>query len=230
MRLHRGDRRTGCSSCEFRHLRGPRQACVWTNTSISGSRLRTLMERHDGICSCNCFGFQLHAMSTNLASYKASHFSATSSGSTMEQKLQSSEDLTAGSWAFNKNTLRFCDAFWTRTIKSGGEFWNPYGISQNILTPSDGKPDFFFTCKSIPRKGKDERQIRIECKGVAYFMRMHRQHDYYKCACSFESLRARKGRCPVSWHHLLRRFLAHNVVYAMDLHDKACSCGCFDVV
>ncbi|KAH0031698.1 hypothetical protein KCU78_g2735, partial [Aureobasidium melanogenum] len=81
--------------------------------------------------------------------------------------------------------------YWTRIIKNDDETWHQYGISQHA---TNGKPEFYFTCKNMPRKKGKEGAIQRACKLIASAMRAHRSDDnYYRCTCDFETLRQPGG-------------------------------------
>ncbi|KEQ65053.1 uncharacterized protein M437DRAFT_63710 [Aureobasidium melanogenum CBS 110374] len=131
-------------------------------------------------------------------------------------------------WEFVSSKYGPRKSYWTRVIQSGDETWTQYGISEQ---ESDKKPDFFFTCKFRPRKQGNERSIRRFCQRAASTLKVHRSDDYYRCRCTFETLRQPGGssRCSVRWYHWITRLTRHTVMDYMELHDIMCSCGCFDV-
>lgn len=143
--------------------------------------------------------------------------------SALENESKVSQTTPDLDWEF-----RGLENYWTRTIQRGHERWTQYGISQHSTA---GKPDFFFTCKNKLREGKQEKDLRECCTIIASAMWMHRNHDYHKCACDFETWRQRggSGGCHVSWYHLVTRMFRYIVGGAMKRHDYWCSCGCFDV-
>jgi hypothetical protein len=83
----------------------------------------------------------------------------------------------------------------------------------------------------MARKKGDERAIRTACKKACAVMRMHRSDNYYRCHCTFQTLRQPGGfcRCSVGWYHPGARLTKHALMQLMRQHDSVCSCGCFDV-
>lgn len=217
LKFHRGPTGGRCDSCDFRNVQ---EVCTLGRYSMSRSQFRMMMDRHDKVCSCGCFDVGCHAISITETS---------TSKLTLGQNIELSDDLSAEEWTFVPEEGSPSKAYWTRTVKSGDETWNQYGVSKDHQTPHDDQPDFAFTCKNIPREGKSEQYIRRACQITASYMSSHRRRGCHNCTCTFETLRARGGRCTVGRLHVITKFLARFVEFAMRQHDEVCSCGCFDV-
>lgn len=148
--------------------------------------------------------------------------------SALENEAKVSQTTSDQEWEFAPSRSRRCEKYWTRTIQRGDETWTQYGISQHA---TNGKPEFYFTCKNMLREGKKEKDLRECCILIASAMREHREPSFHKCACDFRTWRQRggSGGCHVSWYHLVTRMFRYIVGGFMKRHDWLCSCGCFDV-
>ncbi|THY51143.1 hypothetical protein D6C98_05748 [Aureobasidium pullulans] len=80
----------------------------------------------------------------------------------VQENLELSDDPSAGEWTFVPEESSPSKAYWTRTVKSGDETWNQYGVSKGHQTAHDDQPDFSFTCKNTPREGKSEQYIGLK--------------------------------------------------------------------
>ena len=143
--------------------------------------------------------------------------------------FEASEDKGDQPWEFVMGRFSLENYYWTRTVKTGDGNWYQYGISER---QSDGRPDFFFTCKMKPRRRGNERSIRDFCEEIAAYMRKHRSGNYNRCTCTFRTWQRRNegsAGCHVRWYHLDARTTNFFVSLFMRAHDCQCSCGCFDI-
>ena len=227
LKLHRKDRRGDCSVCDFRHAQGKWIGCPAGIFSTSRALFLHKMRRHDEACSCRCF--HIDAFGTPIVD----DTSGTPQPRTRTERqarhreLETQRNTPDQAWEFAAGVSSI-DPYWTRMVKNGDEIWQQYGISER---QSDGRPEFFFTCKMSPRKGKNEQIIRELCMGIASIMRGHRSTNYNRCACNFETWRkpGGPGGCRVSWYHLNKRITRNMIDFLMRSHDEVCSCGCFDI-
>jgi hypothetical protein len=98
-----------------------------------------------------------------------------------------------------------------------------------------------FTCKVIPKVEEMPATslIKIQrcCEQIAIELKAHRADERYSgrwescpaCACEFETIRTgpqgQVGICCDNWS---KKASAETLWWAMNRHDRLCSCGCFD--
>jgi hypothetical protein len=227
LRLHRTVEIQECSVCDFRHIQGKRIGCPASILSKSRARLLQKMRSHDEACSCRCFHVDMYGTPTIDESLETPQLHTRAERQALNRELEIQENTLDQKWEL---VPKVCDKYWTRAVKNGDDIWHQYGVSER---PNDDGPEFFFTCKMKPRKGKSEQDIRKVCKRIASAMRAHRstgRGDYHKCTCDFKTWRRRggSGGCHVKWYSLGARILRSSVDIWMRNHDLLCSCGCFD--
>jgi hypothetical protein len=229
LKLHRKNHRGDCSVCDFRHVQGKRIGCPASVHSMVRAQWLGTMRSHDEACSCRCFHVDSHGTPITDDASGTPQYHAGIDRQVVNRGLETPEDgRVYQPWESASMKFSSIDTYWTRMVKNGDEIWQQYGISER---QSDGQPEFFFTCKMNPRKGKNEQIIREVCMGIASIMRGHRSTNYNRCACNFQTWRrpGGPGGCRVSWYHLNKRMTRHMIDFLMRSHDEVCSCGCFDI-
>jgi hypothetical protein len=227
LKLHRTAKNEECSVCDFRHVQGKRIGCPASIFSTSRALFLHKMRRHDEACSCRCF--HIDTFGTPVVD---------DTSGTPQPRRRTERQATHREPEIQRNTpdqawefaagISSIDSYWTRMVKNGDDIWHQYGVSER---QSDGRPDFFFTCKMKPRKRRNEQIIREVCMEITSVMRGHRSTNYHRCACNFQTWRkpGGPGGCRVSWYHLNKRITRNMIDFLMRSHDEVCSCGCFDI-
>ncbi|CAC9886000.1 unnamed protein product [Aureobasidium pullulans] len=98
LKFHRGPTGGRCDSCDFRNVQ---EVCTLGRHSMSRSQFRMMMDKHD---------------------------KTSTSKLTLGQNIELSDDLSPEEWTFVPKESSPSKAYWTRTVKSGDETWNQYGL------------------------------------------------------------------------------------------------------
>lgn len=228
LKRHRGTNSGHCNVCDFRLVQGERIGCPSGVSSVTRAQHLGMMRSHDEACSCRCFHIDSNRKATADDSSETAQLHTGTARQVVHQELEVPESVVDPAWESAPGRRSRCEDYWTRAVKNGDDIWHQYGISER---PSDGRPDFFFTCKMKPRVGRNEQPIRDNCKYIACMTRQHRSSRYNRCTCSFQTWRKSEGSggCRVRWYDLNARMSKYCMNAFMNQHDRLCSCGCFDV-